>query len=286
MSVLTRKKSRVWSWLQCYFLKKSCYNGFRKGVTNFVKGVIFDAAKGAVEVEDIKKEMMDYWTRRVEKFAALRERELNGAKRRLWLAEFAGVLPRRPLDVLDIGTGTGFFAFLLAPLGHRVTGIDLTAEMIAAARRVADELGTPARFEVMDAEAPEFPRRSFDAIVTRNLTWQLPHLGAAYKKWHEILRPGGLLINFDADYCRERAGTPLPKNHAHCGITAWQMLAYEHLKDELRPTQRPRPGWDAELLAAAGFREVSLDFGAWWRLYAEHDEFYNPTPVFRITATA
>ncbi len=237
-------------------------------------------------MEGIKKEMTDYWTRRVEKFAALRGRELNGAKRRLWLDEFARALPRRPLDVLDIGTGTGFFAFLLAPLGHRVTGIDLTAEMIAAARRLAGELRLSARFEVMDAEAPEFPRRSFDAIVTRNLTWQLPHLGTAYKKWREILRPGGVLINFDADYCRERVDAPLPENHAHRGITAGQMQAYEHLKDELRPTQRPRPSWDAELLAAAGFRNIELDFGAWGRLYAEHDEFYNPTPVFRITATA
>ena len=58
------------------------------------------------------------------------------------------------------------------------------------------------------------------------------------------------------------------------------------MKDQLRPLQRPRPQWDAELLRQAGFRSVAVDTGVWGRIYREVDEFYDPTPGFAITATA
>jgi 2-polyprenyl-3-methyl-5-hydroxy-6-metoxy-1,4-benzoquinol methylase len=36
---------------------------------------------------------------------------------------------RSPMDILDVGTGTGFLALLLAELGHRVVAIDLADAM-------------------------------------------------------------------------------------------------------------------------------------------------------------
>ena len=85
-------------------------------------------------MEKIKQEMAGYWSRRVEQFSALRCREFGSEKHRQWQEELEKYLPAgRALDILDIGTGTGFLAFLLAERGHRVTGIDLTAEMIAEA---------------------------------------------------------------------------------------------------------------------------------------------------------
>ncbi len=79
----------------------------------------------------IKEDMAQYWSRRVEKFSALRQREFTCEKHGQWIAELDRYLPAgRKLNVLDIGTGTGFFAFLLAEKGHHVTGIDLTPDMI------------------------------------------------------------------------------------------------------------------------------------------------------------
>lgn len=238
-------------------------------------------------MEKIKQEMAGYWSRRVEQFSALRCREFGSEKHQQWQEELEKYLPAgRALDILDIGTGTGFLAFLLAERGHRVTGIDLTAEMVAEAERIGRALGISARFCVMDGECPAFPPRSFDAIVTRKLTWTLPHLDRAYASWHTLLKPGGVLINFDADYCRERQDAPLPAHHAHEGIGAELMEEYARMKDQLRPLQRPRPQWDAELLRQAGFRSVAVDTGVWGRIYREVDEFYDPTPGFAITATA
>ncbi len=238
-------------------------------------------------METLKEEMTAYWTQRVEQFSALRMREFTGGMHQRWMAEFEKYLPMdHPLRILDLGTGTGFFSFLLAARGHRLTGIDLTADMIAEARRTGCRMGLPVDFQVMDAEAPQFAPGTFDALVSRNLTWGLPHLPRAYASWHDLLKPGGILINFDADYCREPEEVALPENHAHKNLGEGMKTAYEKMKEELRPTQHPRPAWDAELLQASGFHHVTVDPTVWRRIYREKDEFYNPTPFFSIVAYA
>lgn len=189
---------------------------------------------------------------------------------------------------MDIGTGTGtvFFAFLLAEKGHRVTGIDLTPDMIKEAERIAESLDLSVGFYVMDAENPAFPSKSFDVIVTRKLTWALPNLPLAYQKWHKLLKPGGVLVNFDADYCREQPAAALPPHHAHQDVGAGLMQEYERMKDILRTNQKPCPQWDKELLLQAGFSNVTVDDGVWQRVYSKIDEFYDPTPGFAVSATA
>lgn len=238
-------------------------------------------------MELIKERMCSYWTQRADGFSQQRMQEFSGDMHKRWLAEFERYLPfNRQMNILDLGTGTGFFAFLLGSEGHKVTGIDLTEKMIEEARRDSKILGIDADFFVMDAERPQFAPGSFDALVTRNLTWGLPHLGEAYHFWHQLLKPGGILINFDADYCRERQDVLLPKNHAHKQIEPKLLEEYEQFKAVLRPVQQPRPVWDKELLRAAGFRDIQIDTGVWKRIYQEADEFYNPTPIFTITAWA
>lgn len=245
-------------------------------------------------MEQVKRDIVAYWTDRAAGFADLRIREFHSDLHLRWLDEIEPVLAaafgdRRPLRVLDIGTGTGFFALLLASRGHEAVGIDITQAMIDEARSIASDMGASARFLTMDAEAPMLEPASFDAIVTRNLTWGLPHLERAYRAWHGLLAPGGVLINFDADYCREndaRGGAPLPSCGAHKGLSAKTMGNYERIKGELRPLQKPRPLWDAELLRAAGFSQIEVDDRVYQRIYRQEDEFYNPTPIFKITACA
>ncbi len=236
-------------------------------------------------MQQIKNEITAYWNGRAEKFETLRLRELKSAKRERWLCEIEKYLPdAQGLRILDIGTGTGFFCFLLAQQGQRMTGIDLSEEMIRGARHSAGQLGLDADFFVMDAEAPAFAPESFDAILTRNLTSFLPDLGRAYQNWYGLLKKGGVLLNFDADYHHETVQTPLPANHAHKELTQAQNQVYAHISAQMARLQRARPQWDLELLRRAGFKNVQVDRGVWGRIYAEIDEFYNPVPIFAIAA--
>ena len=108
----------------------------------------------------LKKRITHYWSIRARAFADQRLRELDSPKARRWLEEIVPKLPEsadnKPLRVLDVGAGTGFFTFLLSPLGHEVVGIDLTPAMIAKAKELARHLNISAEFFVMDAEAPSF----------------------------------------------------------------------------------------------------------------------------------
>jgi cyclopropane fatty-acyl-phospholipid synthase-like methyltransferase len=62
---------------------------------------------------------------------------LTDAQARAWRRIVAGLAGTAPLDVLDIGCGTGFLSFLLAAQDHRVTGVDIASTMLARAREKA-----------------------------------------------------------------------------------------------------------------------------------------------------
>ena len=158
-----------------------------------------------IKIEKEKKleqKVQDYWTCRAHDFSTVRKNELkdNEISGR-WLAEIGQYLPvSSGLDILDVGTGTGYFAILLALHGHQTTGIDFTRAMLQEAEETADNYAANASFLYMDAQSLDFSDNSFDAIVTRNLTWTLPEPEKAYREWHRVLRPGGILLNFDASY--------------------------------------------------------------------------------------
>ena len=239
-------------------------------------------------MELIKHRVAHYWSHRAEGFETQRLREYDSEKRERWLAEFQKYLPKeKPLRVLDVGTGTGFFACLLAAEGHEATGIDLTPDMISHAEHMAAVLGVDASFSVMDAENPEFEPESFDVLVTRNLTWTLPHIEKAYREWYRILKPGGVLVNFDADYnaaLEDEEEHELPENHAHKLVPDYMHEENDAITMEVGAYHQPRPQWDVQLLVEAGFERVIVDVGVNKRIYAEIDEFYNPVPIFTIAA--
>ena len=77
---------------------------------------------------------------------------------------FAG---RRPLTLLDVGCGTGGHAFELSKRGYQVTGVDLSAEMLAAAQLKAETLDVSQKplFVLGDARNILATPRAFTTIT-------------------------------------------------------------------------------------------------------------------------
>ena len=70
---------------------------------------------------DPKMRIKNYWTQRSHSFAELRVKELNSVMADRWLREIAKHIPAGgQLRILDIGTGPGFFAILLAQEGYQL----------------------------------------------------------------------------------------------------------------------------------------------------------------------
>jgi len=116
---------------------------------------------------------------------------------RAWVDEIEGLVPSPTADALDLATGTGFVALILAALGHRVTAIDLSTDMLELASAAAVSRDLEIRFISDDAVHPAFGEASFDVITCRHLLWTLRDPGQAIANWRALLRPGGTLVAFD-----------------------------------------------------------------------------------------
>jgi len=102
---------------------------------------------------------------------------------------------------LDLATGPGMIAIELAARGGSIVGIDISAEQIATARRVAKErnLDDRARFIVARAEDTGLDENSF-ALVTAGQCWHWFDHQAAMAEVLRVLRPGGVLAIVDYSY--------------------------------------------------------------------------------------
>jgi 2-polyprenyl-3-methyl-5-hydroxy-6-metoxy-1,4-benzoquinol methylase len=111
-----------------------------------------------------------------------------------WTHFMAAWLPTSPVNILDIGCGTGSLSVVLAGFGHKVTGIDLSPAMIALARAKAARQGYQIDFQVMDAAGPQFAQQQFEVIICRHLLWALPGPKQVLQRWAELLKPQGRLL--------------------------------------------------------------------------------------------
>ena len=142
-----------------------------------------------------------YWTGRAKGYSEVNQHELATGQDRVWLGEIRKHLPKgENLKILDVGTGPGFFAILLARAGYDVTAVDYTEAMLAEAKKNAGEVAEKIHFQRMDAQRLDFPDGYFDVVISRNLTWNLECPEQAYAEWMRVLKEGGRLLNFDANW--------------------------------------------------------------------------------------
>jgi phosphatidylethanolamine/phosphatidyl-N-methylethanolamine N-methyltransferase len=107
--------------------------------------------------------------------------------------EAANALPGR--RVLEVGVGTGL-ALPRYTRNKRITGIDLSADMLEFARkRVRDmQLGNVEALHEMDAEQTGFEDGRFDIAVAMFVASVVPHPRALFAEMRRVVRPGGYLL--------------------------------------------------------------------------------------------
>jgi SAM-dependent methyltransferase len=109
---------------------------------------------------------------------------------------------RPGLDVLDAGCGVGSIALDVAPMvaPGQVSGVDVDAGQIEAARRTAVERGIDnAEFQTGSVLELPFDDASFDVVYSNAVLMYLPDPVEALREMHRVLRPGGLAAVSDDD---------------------------------------------------------------------------------------
>lgn len=246
----------------------------------------------------LEQRIETYWNSRADSYSDLVKREMVCQKKQAWellLRKYAG--EQKNLNVLDVGTGPGFFAILLAGLDYSVTGIDKCEEMLNQARHNAAAAGTTIKFLKAEAHAVDLPNESLDLIVSRNVTWLLPNPLEAYQEWYRLLKPTGKVVVFDANWNLYLSDPELQRE-----CDRYRQLAKEKgYKDKLLPQQRKeseaiasklpltyekRPLWDQQAFRHCGFLQVDIQENISDLVHDEIEKIlYTPTPMFAICAS-
>jgi ubiquinone/menaquinone biosynthesis C-methylase UbiE len=219
--------------------------------------------------DSLKKTIAGYWDGRSAGFE-----RMQGIRNRLqkdaWTGFLARTVGEAPKAVLDVGTGTGFLALLLAGMGHRVKALDLSPGMVEQARRNAAERGLNVELGVADGESLPEPDAAYDVLVNRNVLWTLPRPEQAVADWKRVLKPGGLLVVIDGDWFDNPFSYRAKRFLGHMLVA---VIRFENLWARER---RLRQGYDGgfgeslplkgpgnrrkfpSLLSAAGFADVEV----------------------------
>ena len=208
-------------------------------------------------------------------FSMAVEEELKTESRKEWEQIFRENIEKENADVLDDGTGAGFFSVILSKLGHQVTAIDYSEEMTEQAKKRFEAEGTDVLIRQMDAQKLEFADESFDAVVSRNVLWNLDDPEAAYREICRVLRPRGVLILEDGnmylymndpEYAawheaqlekrkKEQAKESL---HGKYNVDHVDFSIIERIAGDLSISKIRRPQWDFNQLVSLGFDDIHI----------------------------
>lgn len=245
----------------------------------------------------ILSQIEHYWTGRAEGYSQVNQHELSTGQDRVWLREISRYLPEgKALKILDVGTGPGFFAILLARQGYDVTAVDYTEAMLEEARKNAGALAEKIHFCRMDAQHLTFPDHTFDVVISRNLTWNLEEPERAYAEWMRVLKEGGRLLNFDANWYHhlfdeekrreyEKDRRAVEALHLDDQYTCTDIDAMEEIARQVPMSRTMRPAWDLKTLRACSGAQVWADEQVWKRVWDQEEKVnYASTPMFLVSA--
>lgn len=171
-----------------------------------------------------------------------------------------------PREILDVATGTADVAIALAKVlpSSRITGVDLSAEMLAIGERKVktERLEKQVSLVQGDCMALQFPDGSFDAVTVAYGVRNFEHLEAGYREMNRVLRHGGSITVIELSVPRSPFVRPYYKFYTRCIIPAVGRLmsrdtrAYSYLPESIAAV--PQGEEMRRIMEQAGFSRVEI----------------------------
>ena len=173
--------------------------------------------------------------------------------------------------------------------------------MLAAADANFKKYDVNVKLLDMDAHHMTFDDDTFDLVVSRNVTHAIRDHGRVYSEWRRVLKPGGVLLIFDANWhlawndpemiketkrryreCIEKFGSDFSGNTTYDDEEFSK--THSDLKDHILAGIQ-RPDFDFGVLKAVGFDEITVDRDITENLWDDKEKLlFGNTPMFMIKA--
>lgn len=241
-----------------------------------------------------------HWSESAKNYDDIIQDELSSFRVEGWTEFIKSHVDFKPgMKCLDTGCGPGFFSIILSKAGYKVTAIDGAEKMVETARENCKNNGVDVQVLEMDAHYLDFEDDTFDLVVSRNVTHAIRDHKRVYAEWRRVLKPGGVLLIFDANWhlswsepemredskrrykeCIEKYGSDFNGN------TSYDEEKFEevHADVEKHPLAGiRRPDFDFGIMKAVGFDEIVIDRDITHNLWDDKEKLlYGNTPMFMI----
>lgn len=186
---------------------------------------------------------------------------------KLWRRAAVKILQHeRHDDILDIATGTGDLAIMIAkmldPLS--VIGVDLSAGMIEIGRKKVSEAGLDdiVSLGIGDCLQLPFTDNSFDCITCAYGVRNFQDLQAGYNEMHRVLRTGGIVVILELSTPRSPIVKPFYNLYTRYVIpnvgrlVSKDVRAYTYLPESIAAV--PQGEQMTAIMTRAGFSDVKF----------------------------
>lgn len=173
--------------------------------------------------------------------------EITERRERDRVLELAGPLAGK--RVLDVGCGDGTYAIAAAERGAQATGVDVSDEMLQAARRRSAERSVRVHLERGEATMLPFEGAAFDVVLAVTVLCFVGDAAAAVREMARVLAPGGRVVLGELNRWSLWAGWR--RVRGWLGSPTWRPARFRSSRDLRRLLWAA--GLDAERVAGAVF---------------------------------
>lgn len=215
----------------------------------------------------IESEINSYWNKSAEGYNQFYSSKTikNEIKQEKWQSLYCNEFPSDAKMILDVGTGPGIIAIMLAQKGFNVTAVDFSDDMLKFARDNAHNKNQDIEFKIADAESLPFDDNSFDVVVSRHMLWTTVNPEVVFKEWFRILKPGGKIVYIDGNWYKTDKTL---KRKLWIGFSEFITLVTEfrdprsedlseEMKKALWSVKANRPEYDKKILNDTGYINIT-----------------------------